>query len=432
MHELTPVPSAVTPSVRSAGEVEYSRRYVRNGWIQFAALCWCFFLEGWNDGTTGPLIPAIQAHYHIGFAVVSLIFVTNCIGFLAGAFANVYLNDKLGFGKVRSIGSVCQIITYAIQSPAPPFPVLACAYAIAGFGISLQNAQANGFVGSLRDNVAAKLCILHGSYGATNPARLFPGVGAFASPLVATHFSHTRHWSFHFLVSIGIALTNTIVLISVFRFKTQDEVMAEAGHGPGEVGAANQSKYKEILGLKALHFMAFFALIYVGVEVTLGGWIVTYIIQRRHGGASSGYISSGFFGGLTLGRITLIWLNRKIGERRVIFIYAALAIGLEITIWLVPNLYENAIAVSFIGLLMGPMYPILVDHATKILPRWLLTGSVGWIAGFGQAGSAVLPFVTGILAARYGIGSLQPFMVAMMAAMICFWAVVPKDQRRVD
>ncbi|EPQ52111.1 MFS general substrate transporter [Gloeophyllum trabeum ATCC 11539] len=423
MYDLTPVPSVLTPSVRSAGEVEYSRKYVRNGWIHFAALCWCFFLQGWNDGTTGPLIPAIQEHYHVGFAVVSLIFVTNCIGYLSGAFANVILNDKLGFGKVVVLGSVCQIVTYAIQAPAPPFPVLVCAYAIAGFGISLQNAQANGFVGSLKDHVAAKLCILHGSYG----------VGAFAAPLVATHFSQTRHWSFHFLISIGIALTNTIVLTSVFRLKTQDEVMAEAGHGPGEVGGSAQSNlYREILGLKALHFMAIFSLIYVGVEVTLGGWIVTYIIQKRHGGPSSGYISSGFFGGLTVGRIALIWINRKVGERRIIFIYAALAIGLEVTIWLVPNLYENAVAVSFIGLLLGPMYPILVDHATKILPRWLLTGCVGWIAGFGQAGSAVLPFITGVLSAKYGIGSLQPFMVAMMATMIGLWAVVPKAQRRVD
>ena len=56
------------------------------------------------------------------------------------------------------------------------------------------------------------------------------------------------------------------------------------------------------------------ALIYIGVEVTLGGtcnvthcialglseplgWIVTFIIRERHGGAKAGYISSGFFGG---------------------------------------------------------------------------------------------------------------------------------------
>ena len=78
------------------------------------------------------------------------------------------------------------------------------------------------------------------------------------------------------------------------------------------------------------------------------------------------------------------------------------------TVWVVPSLIENAIAVSCVGLLLGPMYPIFMNQTTAILPRWLLTGSIGYIAGVGQAGSAVLPFITGILASRFGISSLQP------------------------
>ena len=127
-----------------------------------------------------------------------------------------------------------------------------------------------------------------------------------------------------------------------------------------------------------------------------------------------------------LGRVLLLWLNRKvrlsglltlhiqtyitlqIGERRVMFIYAFLAIQLEVTIWVVPSLVGNAIAVSCIGMLLGPMYPILVNHSKNILPKWLFTGSVGWIAGVGQTGSAILPFITGVLAGRFGITSLQP------------------------
>jgi len=56
----------------------------------------------------------------------------------------------------------------------------------------------------------------------------------------------------------------------------------------------------------------------------LGGWIVTYIINVRGGGPSSGYISSGFFGGLTVGRVALLWVNRVIGEKRVVFLYGIL------------------------------------------------------------------------------------------------------------
>ena len=62
------------------------------------------------------------------------------------------------------------------------------------------------------------------------------------------------------------------------------------------------------------------------VEITLGGWVVTYIIKVRGGGPSSGYISSGYWGGLTLGRVGLLWVNKLVGERRAIFLYCALTI----------------------------------------------------------------------------------------------------------
>ena len=85
------------------------------------------------------------------------------------------------------------------------------------------------------------------------------------------------------------------------------------------------------------------------------------------------------------------------------------------TVWVVPSLFENAIAVSFIGLLLGPMYPILMNHSKHILPKWLFTGCVGWIAGVGQSGAAILPFITGLLASKFGITSLQPLYVRSRA-----------------
>lgn len=37
----------------------------RKAHAQFAALCFTLFLAGWNDGTTGPLLPTIQSYYHV-------------------------------------------------------------------------------------------------------------------------------------------------------------------------------------------------------------------------------------------------------------------------------------------------------------------------------------------------------------------------------
>jgi len=408
--ESSSTPPAISPAQRA--------KFRLNSRIQFAALCYSFFLEGWNDGSTGPLLPRIQRNYKIGFAIVSLLFVTNCVGFLSGALMNVWLNHRFGFGKVVAFGALCQLIGYVMMAPGGPFGVMCVAFIFAGFGISLQNAQANGYVGNLKEHSRVKFGFLHASYG----------LGALVAPLVATHFSTAPHWSFHYLISAGIAVSNAIVLTTVFRLKTLDDVMAEAGQAADEAGV-NENLYHQIMRLKEVHYLAIFSLIYVGVEVSIGGWIVTFIEQKRGGGASAGYISSGFFGGLMLGRITLMWLNRKIGERWVIVLYSLIVIVLEVTVWVVPSLIENAVAVAFIGLLMGPIYPILMNHSTSILPKWLLTGCLGYIGGVGQAGSAVLPFITGLLSSKFGIGSLQPFIVSMMSTMIALWVLVPKVRR---
>ncbi|KAF8630980.1 hypothetical protein AX15_002703 [Amanita polypyramis BW_CC] len=403
-------------------ESQLSRRHVSKERIQLLALCFCMYLLGWNDGSVGSLLPRIQHAYHASYVVVSLIFVMSTIGFIIGGLINVPLNDRLGFGKTLVVGLSCLVIAYTFQIPAFPYPVFLLAFMLNGFGFSLLAAQMSGYVATLSKNSEAKMCVLHSAYGA----------GAFCSPFVATRFSLMPHWSFHYLTSLGITLVNLVIILYVFRFKSQDECLAEIGQPAGEQGSSADSKFSQILRIRAVYALAFFLLVYVGVEVAMGGWIVTFIVNVRHGGSSSGYVSSAFFGGLMLGRAGLLWVNQKIGGRRAIFIYAVIAIGLQLVIWFVPSVIGDAIAVSFIGILLGPMYPIAMAHSGKILPRWLVVASIGFIAGLGQSGSAILPFVTGAIAGKWGIKSLQPFLVVMMAVMVFLWYLVPSALRRPD
>ena len=60
---------------------------------------------------------------------------------------------------------MAQVIGYAIDTPAPPFPALVLAYAINGFGLALQDAGANGYVASYKHGAATKMGILHAVYG---------------------------------------------------------------------------------------------------------------------------------------------------------------------------------------------------------------------------------------------------------------------------
>ncbi|KAG8748890.1 hypothetical protein FRC12_013736 [Ceratobasidium sp. 428] len=126
------------------------------------------------------------------------------------------------------------------------------------------------------------------------------GVGAFLAPLIATQFSQLSHWSFHYLTSLGLALLNAAVLLMTFRLKGQNDVLGVEVPPLDLANSANssgQNKYKQIISSRGVQLTAFFIWVYVGAEVTTGGWIVTFVIEERGGGPSAGYISSGFFAG---------------------------------------------------------------------------------------------------------------------------------------
>ena len=121
-------------------------------------------------------------------------------------------------------------------------------------------------------------------------------------------------------------------------------------------------------------------------------------------------------------------------------------------VWLVPSFTAAAISVSIIGILLGPMYPIVINHAARVLPRHLVNGAVGWMSACGAGGSALLPFITGTIASHWGIESLQPLCVfsapqslnffqtqsqpsffgrllGMMIILGLVWSIVPKGPK---
>jgi hypothetical protein len=41
----------------------------------------------------------------------------------------------------------------------------------------------------------------------------------------------------------------------------------------------------------------------------------------------TGYVNSGYSGGIALGRVALIWVNHKLGDRIAIYTYAVIVAG---------------------------------------------------------------------------------------------------------
>ncbi|KAH7881103.1 MFS general substrate transporter [Lentinula edodes] len=406
----------------STSSVQQTKEQVIHSRAQFIVTCCCMFAIGFNDASAGPLLPRMQSVYQISFLIVSLLFIFACVGFILGACLNVLVSEHVTFGKVTMCcteSCILQMIAFTLAIPAPPFPVFVLGYFINGIGSALQIAQVNGYLVVMGHNVNLKVALSQASYGA----------GAFVAPLVATQFSAMRHWSFHYLVSLSMVTTNAFLTSAIFRLQSKEDCRAQLGLEAMEPETSEHSPFRQIMNLKSVHILAAFIFLYVGTEELFSGWTVTYIIQQRDAGARSGYIASGFWGGILLGRIILIPLNNWLGDRLVMLIYIVLAIGLEIVVWLVPSLIGNAVAVSLVGLFFGPMFPVALSASRKVIPRWIYTGAIGWITGIGQAGSAALPFLTGALADAVGISSLQPLLVGMMSAMIAMWLLVPRPTR---
>lgn len=82
-----------------------------------------------------------------------------------------------------------------------------------------------------------------------------------------------------------------------------------------------ESRLKESLKSRVTWVISIFLLCYVGAEVALGGWIVTFMRRERAGQPfESGMVATGFWAGITSGRVVLGFLTPKLGEKFAVMV----------------------------------------------------------------------------------------------------------------
>ena len=160
-------------------------------------------------------------------------------------------------------------------------------------------------------------------------------------------------------------------------------------------------------------------------------WINSFLISYRNGDPSRvGYVSSGFWAGVTAGRFFLTPLCHRVGENRSVYVLSLGAVALQLLVWLIPNVLGPSVAVAFLGLLLGPVYPCGQTVFSRLLARNVQTTSISLISSAGSSGGAVAPFLTGLLAAASGTWVLHPVCVGLFGAMLGSWFFLPKVEKR--
>ncbi|OCL12739.1 MFS general substrate transporter [Glonium stellatum] len=386
------------------------------------AAFWAFTVMGMNDAAYGALIPYLEEYYNLTYTVVSLIFLSPLIGYTASALLNNSIHLRFGQRGVAFLSPGCHLLAYIMIAVHPPYPVLVVVFMIAGFGNGLEDAAWNAWVGNMA-NPNEVLGFLHAFYG----------LGATLSPLIATSMitKGSLPWYTFYYLTIGAAFLELVSSVWAFWAVTGAVFRAANPRTTDSKGNRMREALVTMPSARVTWLCALFLLGYVGIEVALGGWIVTFMIRVRHGAPfASGMTATGFWLGLTVGRVILGFVTPKIGEKLAISIYLPIAMGLELLFWLVPQFYVSAVAVALQGFFLGPMFPAAVVAATKLLPRHLHVSAIGFAAAFGGGGAAIFPFAVGAIAQAKGVQVLQPIILALLGVILALWLGLPRIQRK--
>ncbi|TAQ85811.1 hypothetical protein B7494_g5869 [Chlorociboria aeruginascens] len=352
-----------------------------NMWRTFAAF-FSFFVFGMSDGSYG-----LEIHYALRYTIVSLIFLSPFAGYSIASIVNSMIHVKFGQRGVAILGPGCHLLSYIVIACHPPYPVLVVFYMFVGFGNGLIEAAWGAWLGNM--STANQESYLHACYA----------LGATISPLIVGGMSGDgglRWWYFYYIMA-GISAVE--ISTSTWAFWQQSGKVYQEENAREE--SQTTGRTREVLG--------------TNVKVSLGGWIVTFMEKARLASSfSAGISSTGFWAGMTVGRIFLSFFTARIGEFRAVVLYIIISLALELLFWLIPSFIVSSIAVAFLGLFLGPLFPTAVVLVMRLLPRHLHVGSIGFATAVGGSGGAIFPFVVGAIAQARGVRSLQPVILALL------------------
>jgi fucose permease len=195
------------------------------------------------------------------------------------------------------ISEALLILGYTIIAITPPFGVVAASFFITGVGMAINLAICQVFCANLANNTA-----LVGAYQGAY------GIGGICGPLMATALvSRGTVWSRFYLVELGLAALNLFIAPWAFwKYEQEsDTLLSEPASDQRSRSDEVKSKWRSFKTLmlnRPTVLGALFIFAYQGAEVAISGWVISFLVQFRHGDPRKvGFVTSGFWAGITLG-----------------------------------------------------------------------------------------------------------------------------------
>ena len=150
-----------------------------------------------------------------------------------------------------------------------------------------------------------------------------------------------------------------------------------------------------LLGLVLLAVI--FMLFYVGAEVGFGSWISTYAVTMRLATQeTAAYLTSVFWGALTVGRLLSIPVAVRLRPRAILLMDV---LGCIVSVGLILLLPQSVAALwvgaAGLGLFMASIFPTVLSWAGR---RMTMSGNVtSWFLVGASMGAVILPSIIGWL-----------------------------------
>lgn len=353
-----------------------------------------------------------------------------CLSCLA-ACINGYLVKRISQYKTAWLGSFSMLLGYLIVLFAVPFPVMCVFMVFVGYGIGLTQSSSNVVCGEMPKGTLM-LCLLHGKCTLVNSklpfndAKVkqlisyhihiaFYAAGGLIGPLMASGLLESnKPWNTSYMILCGLAGFNCVSIFLCFRkLRIRAEREADAAEqeamlrrsSPEEPSSEATSttvtideekqevtkKTSQNILLQTIRYRinyvgAVFLLFYTGTEVTVGNWGYTFLISTRSSDTvAMAHIMSGYWAGICAGRLFLGVVTHHFGEKRMIYCYLSIIVGMMVLLWLVPYVGANAAALVITGIALGPIFPTTVSVANKLIPSGLYASSVGVLSAVSKS-----------------------------------------------
>ncbi len=369
-----------------------------SGWGT-AALSLAFTLTGVGTALLGAALPAMLAECHLSDRSGGTLLFSAFAGSTLGAlFVQQGRRWLVAAGLAASALAALLIARVPGSLPPPMLLLYGTGLGITMTAISLLQARE---VSSAASHLEL------------NRLNLLWALGAFFAPVLAFHSVRG--------MTVGTLFRSQAIVFAFVAFA----VMATHGkavHGVGR-SARPQLQRKKF----APFHLCLFAGVAVGIESAIGAWLTTYTHRVAHGAAIAISADSAFWLGLLLIRALhslpgTAWLHSRWS-----FAAHLAAVLLASTLLLAtpqrPTLLLGAVLA---GVGLGPLYPFVLSLT---LPFYR-PGAIFTLAG---VGSAVLPWLTGVLSTTFGslrAGLLVPCASVgfLLVAGLWMWQEIPKNR----